>query len=129
MARATRRAPPGMKASPTSPHGKLGKTGGRRSAEDRTAAKKKQAAPNGQFDWAAHTEAVVADIFGEPNAEMSRPPDDVRFGNRGSVSIKYVTGQWYDHENKRGGGVRELIRVYKEIDDRDAAIAYAEDCQ
>ena len=60
---------------------------------------------------------------------MSRPPDDVRFGNHGSVSINYTTGQWYDFENKRGGGIKELIRVYKEIDDRDAAIAYAEECR
>jgi hypothetical protein len=82
-----------------------------------------------EFDWAAHTEAVAADIFGEPNAEMSRPPEDVRFGNHGSVSVNYTTGEWYDFENKRGGGIKELIRVYKEIDDRDAAIAYAEECQ
>ena len=85
--------------------------------------------PGPEFDWAAHTEAVAADIFGEPNAEMSRPPDDVRFGNHGSVSVNYTTGQWYDFENERGGGIKELIRVYKEIDDRDAAIAYAEECQ
>src|SRR5262245_50212465 len=82
-----------------------------------------------EFDWAAHTEAVAADIFGEPNAEMSRPPEDIRFGNHGSVSVNCVTGQWYDFENDRGGGIKELIRVYKEIDDRDAAIAYAEECQ
>jgi Protein of unknown function (DUF3987) len=82
-----------------------------------------------QFDWAAHTEAVAADIFGEPNAEMSRPPNDVRFCNHGSVSVNYTTGQWYDFENERGGGIKELIRVYKEIDDRDVAIAYAEECQ
>ena len=82
-----------------------------------------------QFDWASHTEAVAADIFGEPNEEMSRPPDDVRFGNHGSVSVNYMTGQWYDFENERGGGIKELIHVYKEIDDRDAAIAYAEECQ
>ena len=85
--------------------------------------------PGPEFDWAAHTEAVAADVFGEPNAEMSRPPDDVRFGNHGSVSVNYTTGQWYDFENERGGGIKELIRVYKEIDDRDAAIAYAEECQ
>jgi hypothetical protein len=85
--------------------------------------------PGPEFDWAAHTEAVAADIFGEPNAEMSRPPEDVRFGNHGSVSVNCVTGQWYDFENERGGGIKELILVYKEIDDRDAAIAYAEECQ
>ena len=77
----------------------------------------------------SHTEAVAADIFGAPNEEMSRAPDDVRFGNHGSVSVNYTTGQWYDYENERGGGIKELIRVYKEIDDRDAAIAYAEECQ
>ena len=82
-----------------------------------------------EFDWAAHTEAVAADIFGEPNAEMSRPPDDVRFGNHGSVSVNYMTGQWFDFENERGGGIKELIHLYKGIDDRDAAIAYAEECQ
>jgi hypothetical protein len=82
-----------------------------------------------EFDWAAHTEAVVVDIFGEPNAEMSRPPEDVRFGNHGSVSVNYTTGQWFDFENERGGGIKELIRIYKAIDDCDAAIAYAEECQ
>jgi hypothetical protein len=82
-----------------------------------------------QFDWAAHIEAVAADIFGSCNTEMSREPEDVRFGNRGSVSVNYETGIWYDHEEKRGGGVRDLIREYKKLEDRDAAIAYAEECQ
>ena len=80
------------------------------------------------FDWAAHTEAVAADIFGACNEQMSRPPEDVRFGNKGSVSINFTTGQWYDFEHKRGGGVKELIRVYKGIEDRDEAIAYAKQC-
>ncbi len=131
MARVPRTASPGTKKPPTRADEKFGKTGGRRPTKNRTAADETQAkaARNGQFDWAAHTEAVVADIFGEPNERMSRPPDDVRFGNRGSVSINYTTGQWYDFENKRGGGIKELIRVHKEIDDRDAAIAYAEECR
>src|SRR6516165_7060061 len=81
------------------------------------------------FDWVKYAEAVATDILGEPNAKMSRPPDDVRFCNHGSVSVNYTTGRWYDFENKRGGGIKELIRVYKEIDDRDAAIAYAEECR
>ena len=131
MARVPRTASPGTKKPPTRADEKFGKTGGRRSAKRHTSGTTAQAkaARNGQFDWAAHTEAVVADIFGEPNEKMSRPPDDVRFGNHGSVSINYTTGQWYDFENERGGGIKELIRVYKEIDDRDAAIAYAEECQ
>jgi hypothetical protein len=85
--------------------------------------------PADQFDWAAHIEAVAANIFGSCNTEMSREPEDVRFGGHGSVSINYETGIWYDHEGKRGGGVRDLIRDYKKIEDRDAAIAYAEECQ
>src|SRR5262245_33878906 len=82
-----------------------------------------------EFDWAAHAEAVAADIFGECNAEMSRPPEDVRFGNQGSVSVNFTTGQFYDFENERGGGIRKLIHLYKGIDDRDAAITYAEECR
>ena len=80
------------------------------------------------FDWAAHTEAVAADIFGACNEQRSRPPEDVRFGNKGSVSVNYTEGKWYDFENKRGGGIKELIRVYKGIEGRDEAIAYAKEC-
>jgi hypothetical protein len=82
-----------------------------------------------QFDWVECAEAVAADIFGPPNEEMSRAPEDVRFGSHGSVSINYTTGQWYDFEKERGGGVKELIHAFKEIEDRDAAIAYAEECR
>jgi Protein of unknown function (DUF3987) len=131
MARVPRTASPGTKKPPTRADEKFGKTGGRRSAKHHTSGTAAQAktALSSQFDWAAHAEAVVADIFGEPNAEMSRPPDDVRFGNHGSVSVNYTTGQWYDFENERGGGIKKLIHVYKEINDRDAAIVYAEECQ
>jgi hypothetical protein len=59
-----------------------------------------------EFDWAAHTEAVVVDIFGEPNAEMSRPPDDVRFGNHGSVSVNHTTGQWLTSRTSAAVGSR-----------------------
>jgi hypothetical protein len=71
---------------------------------------------------------VATAIFGACNERLSRPPEDVRFGNRGSVSIDYTKGKWYDFENKRGGGVKDLIKVYKGIDKRDEAIAYAKEC-
>jgi hypothetical protein len=83
----------------------------------------------GQFNWVEHMEAIAGDIFGESNSVMSRPPEDVRFGQHGSVSVNYNTGQWFDFENKRGGGVRELIRVYREIEDHDAAMLYATACR
>src|SRR4051812_40680152 len=109
MARVPRTASREAKEPPTRADKKFGKTGGRRSAKRHASGTTAQAktAPSSQFDWAAHTEAVVADIFGESNEKMSRPPDDVRFGNRGSVSINYTTGQWYDFEAKLGGGIKE----------------------
>jgi DNA polymerase I-like protein with 3'-5' exonuclease and polymerase domains len=82
-----------------------------------------------QFDWAAYAEAVAVNLFGKPNKAISRPPDDVRFGNDGSVRVNYVTGQWSDSVLRCIGGVREMIGVYEEIKDHDAAVAYAEECQ
>jgi hypothetical protein len=81
------------------------------------------------FNWVDYTEAVAGDIFGEPNNAMSCPPEDVRFGQHGSVSVNYNTGCWFDFENDRGGGVREFIRIYRGIEDNDAAILYAKECR
>jgi hypothetical protein len=80
------------------------------------------------FDWVGHMEAVADHIFEARNEAMSRPPEDIRYGNKGSVSVNLATGQWYDFENGRGGGVKELIKVYKGIEDRDEAIAFAKEC-
>ena len=44
------------------------------------------------------------------NPRLSRPPRDVRFGSHGSMSANFETGEFYDHENKTGGGVIDLIR-------------------
>jgi hypothetical protein len=81
------------------------------------------------IEWCEFIEPVATDLLGEPNAEMSRPPEDVRFGNKGSVSVNYETGIWFDHENNRGGGVMDLIRVYAEIEDTDEAAQFAENCR
>jgi hypothetical protein len=83
---------------------------------------------NQTTDWTQYAEAVAADIFGTPNEELSSAPDNVRFGNNGSVSINYTTGQWYDFENECGGGIKDLIREHKGIEDRTAALSYAEEC-
>jgi hypothetical protein len=32
------------------------------------------------------------------------------YGNHGSLSIKIENGTWYDFENKKGGGVIDLIK-------------------
>jgi hypothetical protein len=57
-----------------------------------------------RFEWAAHAEAIVADIFGTSN--ISRPPDD---------------DTWYDFEHSVGA-TKELIRVRKKF--TDAAFVY-----
>ena len=59
-----------------------------------------------RFNWVEYAEAVAADIFGACNEEMSRAPEDVRFGSHGSVAFNFKSGQWYDFENERGGGIR-----------------------
>src|SRR5262249_38177879 len=56
-------------------------------------------------------ESVASRLLGEPNAEQSRPPCDVRFGNHGSMSVDYQAGTFYDHENNVGGGVLDLIGI------------------
>jgi hypothetical protein len=55
-------------------------------------------------------EPVCAQLLREPNARLSRPPRDVRYGSNGSLSVNFETGQFYDHEAKIGGGVLALIQ-------------------
>ena len=62
-----------------------------------------------RIDFAALMEPVALRLLGEPNPKMSKPPRDVRFRNHGSMSVDYENGRWFDHENKVGGGVLDLI--------------------
>src|SRR5262249_43928043 len=82
-----------------------------------------------EIEWAEYIEAVAADILGAPNEAKSNPPEDVRFGNQGAVSVNYISGIWYDHEHECGGGVRNMIRVFREIEERDEQLSYAEECR
>src|SRR6476661_20988 len=77
------------------------------------------------FNWAVYTEAVLSDIFEAPHDETSRPPEDVRYG---SVSVNCTNGLWFDSEHKLGGGLKDLIYLYKGIEDHDAAASYAKTC-
>lgn len=54
--------------------------------------------------FAQHAVAVARELYGEPNKKLSKP-DNPRFGTNGSMSVDAKTGQFYDHENKEGGGV------------------------
>ena len=59
-------------------------------------------------DWAAIAEEVARALLGEPNRRLSRR-DELRYGNKGSLSVRLDTGQWFDHENNEGGGVLDLV--------------------
>jgi len=61
------------------------------------------------IDFAPLMESVANRLLGEPNLKLSKPPLDVRFGSRGSISADFINGRWYDHETERGGGVLDLI--------------------
>jgi hypothetical protein len=71
-------------------------------------------------------EPVCAQLLREPNARLSRPPRDVRYGSNGSLSVNFETGQFYDHEAKIGGGVLALIQ-HKLPCGNDGALAWLRD--
>lgn len=59
-------------------------------------------------DLAQAMPAVARDLLGEPNKHLSKP-DDWRYGTNGSLSVIPAAGKWFDHEQKTGGGVLDLI--------------------
>jgi len=63
-----------------------------------------------RIDFAALMEPTAAILLGKPNAQLSRPPNDVRYGTHGSMSVNLTDGKFYDHERQVGGGVIDLIR-------------------
>jgi hypothetical protein len=82
-----------------------------------------------ETDWTDYIEAVATDIFGTCNETLSSAPENVRFGNRGAVAVNYTSGTWYSFEDECGGGVMDMIRTYRNIEDPAAIIAYAEECR
>jgi putative DNA primase/helicase len=62
------------------------------------------------IDFAALIEPVAMRLFGDRyNARLSKPGVDLRFGTHGSLSINPKTGEWFDHEENKGGGVIDLV--------------------
>ncbi|KAB2689688.1 AAA family ATPase [Brucella tritici] len=51
---------------------------------------------------------VARELLGEPNKHLSTT-SELRFGNKGSVSIDLEKGTWFDHGENTGGGVLALI--------------------
>ncbi len=59
----------------------------------------------------ARIDEVAKRLLGEPNRDLSTRAQ-LRFGRNGSMAVELEgskRGQWYDHENKLGGGVLDLV--------------------
>lgn len=65
--------------------------------------------PRGESDIGRHMEAVCLALLGEPNKHLSKP-DELRYGQHGSLTVDLRKGVYFDHEANGGGGVIDLIR-------------------
>jgi hypothetical protein len=61
-----------------------------------------------ESDLAQLAEPVARQLFGEPNARLSRK-GELRFGSNGSWSVDLAKGTVYSHELGEGGGVLWLV--------------------
>jgi putative DNA primase/helicase len=55
---------------------------------------------------------------------MDFPSSELRYGTHGSLAIEIAgdkRGEWYDHENKVGGGAIDLVRRHKGLSNGEAA--------
>ena len=62
-------------------------------------------------------------LLGEPNRALSTRAQ-LRFGTHGSLAIEIAgdkRGEWYDHENKVGGGAIDLVRRHTGVSNGEAA--------
>ena len=71
-------------------------------------------------ELAHHMETVAKLLLGEPNRSLSSK-EELRYGSNGSLAIDLQKGAFYDHENEEGGGVLDLIRRQKGLDNGEAA--------
>lgn len=55
----------------------------------------------------AYMEQVARHYWGEPTGKRGT---ELRWGTHGSKSVDLRKGTWYDHENKEGGGVVDLVK-------------------
>ena len=65
-------------------------------------------------------QTIAIEAFGEVNAKLSKY-DQLRFGNKGSVSVNLISGQWYDFSSGEGGS---LFKASKERDMADIKTVY-----
>lgn len=71
-------------------------------------------------DLAAAMEPVAKHLLGEANRALSSA-QELRFGSRGSLSVKPAEGTWFSHETGTGGGVLDLVIDRGKATDRAGA--------
>ena len=64
---------------------------------------------------------VALHLLGEANAKLSGPKD-LRFGKYGSLAVDLEKGTYFDHEQKEGGGVIDLVCRERGLANREAAV-------
>jgi hypothetical protein len=69
---------------------------------------------------------VAQALLGPPNRRLS-VGNELRWGTRGSFSVKIREGVWYDNETKTGGGVLDLIMREKNLSSHAEAAQWLED--
>jgi len=65
---------------------------------------------------------VARELLGDPTEE-NKAKRQLRFGNRGSMSVDLGKGTWHDHEAGKGGGVLALVQEQRSLD-KEEAIAW-----
>jgi AAA domain len=68
---------------------------------------------------------VAALLYGEPNAALSSKTE-LRFGNKGSLSVDLQKGTFFDHSQNEGGGVLWAIKSVQGYD-TPAAMSWLEE--
>ena len=61
-----------------------------------------------QRDLSALMGPIALCLLGPPNQALSSRTE-LRWGNRGSLSVNLEKGCWHDHETGEGGGPLQLI--------------------
>jgi predicted transcriptional regulator len=60
---------------------------------------------------------VARALLGKPSSQTK---NELRYGNKGSLSIDLEKGTWFDHESEHGGGVLALVQRVQSCDKTSA---------
>lgn len=70
---------------------------------------------------------VVRELIPYEPTARHKSGNELRFGNKESLSINLEDGTWYDFENQKGGGILDFIMDQTGIDSKAKAMKWLED--